>query len=217
MKTLPDSRASVRAERLRQASVNAALVRVRLKKISVTPAGAAAEFALGFHAAARAPLAAGVKALAEKLAIVTRSAQRSDACIGRAAREAFMYMTYVPQQNIKISVTGGRVTLAGEVPWEYQRKAAADGIRGLAGVIDVLNKITIERAVSLQDAGIGKGPAQDLTARKRGRVLPATSPGMDGTYRGPPQSFQDRDLGASYPFDGVNAVSVPDQALRQPG
>jgi len=48
-------------------------------------------------------------------------------------------------------VTGGLITLTGEVEWEYQRRAAAEAVRRLAGVIGVINNISLRPRVSPTD------------------------------------------------------------------
>ncbi len=52
---------------------------------------------------------------------------------------------------IQITVRDGRVTLAGEVEWQYQRQAAENDIHRLSGVIRVNNQITLKAHVQVFD------------------------------------------------------------------
>ncbi|GLR49835.1 BON domain-containing protein [Shinella yambaruensis] len=53
--------------------------------------------------------------------------------------------------DIGVAVENGIITLSGRVDWQYQRIAAADAVRDLAGVVGVTNKIEIEHHVSALD------------------------------------------------------------------
>ncbi len=71
------------------------------------------------------------------------SSTRTDADIARSAENVLHRARYVPKDSVKVAVRSGGITLSGEVNWEYQRKAAADAVRGLAGVAGVSNQIAI--------------------------------------------------------------------------
>ncbi len=53
----------------------------------------------------------------------------------------------IPQDDVKVTVQKGRVTLTGEVKWEYQRKAAEGAIQRLSGVTGVTNRILLKPEV----------------------------------------------------------------------
>jgi len=75
----------------------------------------------------------------------------SDDEIAKRALNALRWDATVPDENIKLTVNKGLVTLAGEVPWYYQKSAAEQAVRGLAGVTGVLNNITIRPRVEASD------------------------------------------------------------------
>lgn len=68
---------------------------------------------------------------------------RSDEEIARAAANAIAWNTLLPKGKIRVWVDKGRVTLEGEVDWQYQRKSADKCVRYLAGVKDVNNHIVV--------------------------------------------------------------------------
>ena len=51
----------------------------------------------------------------------------------------------LPPGKIEVTVKNGKVTLTGEVTWEYQRTAASGTVTHLTGVRDVINLITIKQ------------------------------------------------------------------------
>ncbi len=57
----------------------------------------------------------------------------------------------VPKGTVKVTVSKGLVTLTGETPWNFQRVAAEQSVRRLAGVTGVINMVAIKPRVSVPD------------------------------------------------------------------
>ena len=70
---------------------------------------------------------------------------RSDTEIAAAVRNALEWDALVPNELIQSSVSDGVVTLEGEVDYQRERTDAANAIRRLAGVVGVIDKITIRK------------------------------------------------------------------------
>lgn len=68
---------------------------------------------------------------------------RSDTDIARAVREALEWDVFVPETQVRSTVSAGWVTLEGDVDNFSQRQDAERAIRNLAGVRGVTNKIEI--------------------------------------------------------------------------
>jgi osmotically-inducible protein OsmY len=75
---------------------------------------------------------------------VPGSEGRTDTEIAHAIRTALDWDVFVPQQRVQSTVSGGVVTLKGEVDFWTQREAAEKAIRNLGGVKAVLNQIQIK-------------------------------------------------------------------------
>ncbi|HEU4579481.1 MAG TPA: BON domain-containing protein [Polyangiaceae bacterium] len=69
--------------------------------------------------------------------------RRSDTEIARAVRDTLKWEVFIPDQQIRSSVTDGRVTLEGQVPLYRQRDDAESAVRDLAGVTNVINHIEV--------------------------------------------------------------------------
>jgi osmotically-inducible protein OsmY len=94
----------------------------------------------------------GVKAVANDVNVRLGGGQkRTDTDIAQAAVSALRWNTMVPDEKITVSVGEGWVTLKGRVDWEFQRTAAANIIRDLAGVRGVTNEIFLESRASVTD------------------------------------------------------------------
>ena len=70
---------------------------------------------------------------------------RSDTEIALAVRNTLEWDALVPNELIRSSVSDGFVTLEGEVDYRRERTDAENAIRRLAGVVGVINKITIRK------------------------------------------------------------------------
>jgi osmotically-inducible protein OsmY len=86
----------------------------------------------------------GVKAIANDIEVrLPSSAERTDADIAAAATRALEWDAFVPIGRIKVTVSKGWVTLAGQVSWEFERDDAERVVRRLAGVKGVSNLVTV--------------------------------------------------------------------------
>jgi osmotically-inducible protein OsmY len=70
---------------------------------------------------------------------------RTDSEIAGAVRNALEWDALVPNELVQSTVSDGFVTLEGEVNYWRERNDAEQAIRRLAGVVGVINKITIRK------------------------------------------------------------------------
>lgn len=75
----------------------------------------------------------------------------SDEQIIERATQVLAWRTDIPQDDVKVTVEGGRMTLSGTVDWQFQRQAIERDLQFLAGVISVKNEIAIRRASCSSD------------------------------------------------------------------
>ena len=75
---------------------------------------------------------------------VRLGSERTDSEIARSAVEALERHVLIPSERIRVTVSHGRVTLEGEVNWQFQRKLAESAVRKLEGVRHIINKIRIK-------------------------------------------------------------------------
>jgi len=88
---------------------------------------------------------AGVKGIANEIEVrLIPGSERSDADIARSAVNALKWNITVPSDRIKVKVEKGWMTLEGTVEWQYQKEAAENAVRHMAGVKGVINTIGIQ-------------------------------------------------------------------------
>ncbi len=94
----------------------------------------------------------GVQAIAEEIDVRPAGIHRtSDDEIAKRALNQIKWSTVVPDGVIHVKVHNGWVTLSGAVDWQYQKSAAYESVRRLAGVRGVSNLVEIKPAVSAGD------------------------------------------------------------------
>jgi osmotically-inducible protein OsmY len=126
-------------------SVNAAHIGVTAKAGVVARLGHVESYSEKFAAEKATRRVHDVKAIAEELEVrLPFSVKLGDEDIAAAAVSRLKWDSAIPADAVKTKVEKGWVTLSGEVDWHYQQEAAADGVRGLLGVIGVSNEITIK-------------------------------------------------------------------------
>jgi osmotically-inducible protein OsmY len=91
----------------------------------------------------------GVHAVANDLDVkLPGGRERDDTDIAEAALRALRWHTSIPEEQIKVVVAKGWVTIEGEVEWFYQKQAAYDVVRHLTGVKGVSNNVNIKPRVN---------------------------------------------------------------------
>lgn len=110
----------------------------------VTLTGTVSSWAKKVAAEEAAHRVSGVLDVANDVVVkVPGSTERSDSDIAAAVRAALKWDVFVPDEKIQSTVTGGAVTLKGQVDTYAQRDDAARAVRNLSGVRGVLNQISV--------------------------------------------------------------------------
>jgi osmotically-inducible protein OsmY len=106
----------------------------------------------------------GVAAVANEVEIRPPSggAGPSDQDIAAAAAQVLAWNALVPADQVEVAVSAGRVTLRGEIEWEYERREAERAVRGLAGVRGVTNSITVRPRQRIEPEDLEHRIAQAL-------------------------------------------------------
>lgn len=94
----------------------------------------------------------GVKGIAEEIEVRPVGSNRTaDDEIAKRAVNTLNWNTSIPTGTVQVKVQMGWVTLTGKVEWFYQRNAASNAVRDLAGVVGVTNQIEIRQHASATD------------------------------------------------------------------
>lgn len=147
-------RQAVEEELAFEPSIDAANIGVAAEDCVVTLSGHVPTFAQKMAAEHAAWRVKNVKAVVDDIVVRPTGAPLSDEEIAKRVVSVLKWNSTVPNA-IRATIHQGRVTLEGEVQWQFQRDTAATAVRHLEGVIDVSNRITLkatprEREVKLR-------------------------------------------------------------------
>lgn len=124
--------------------LNAAEIGVTVKDGVVSLTGVVDSFLKKTEAENAAKKVLGVKALVENIEVKFPSNwTKSDTEVANEILRAFETNYSVPNGKISVKVEKGWVTLDGELHWNYQREAAKNAVKHLAGVKGVINNLKI--------------------------------------------------------------------------
>ena len=90
-----------------------------------------------------------VKGIANELEVdFSTSYERDDVDIVKAALNTLKWTFLVPDEQIKIAVEKGHLTLTGDVEYNYQKERAQSAVQDLYGVTFVTNNIKVKPSVT---------------------------------------------------------------------
>jgi osmotically-inducible protein OsmY len=94
----------------------------------------------------------GVRAVAEEIEVrVSSELALDDSAIASRCLDVIRWNTGIPDEQIRIKVQQGWVTLEGNVEWQYQKEAAFKAIQKLAGVTGLTNLLMVAPEIVSED------------------------------------------------------------------
>lgn len=130
--------------------VDASQIGVAVKDGVVTLTGKVETYLEKWRAEEAAHRVSGVMAVANDIE-VRAIGERTDSDIAAAAVHALKWNASLPAEKVQVTVSGGWVTLKGEVEWQFQKQEAERVVRRLWGVKGVSNLITLKPVASPTD------------------------------------------------------------------
>lgn len=191
-------------------SINAANVGVAVSDGVVTLTGHVATYAEKVKIEEVVWHVRGVNAIAEEIEVRPAGSHRtSDDEIARRALNQIKWSTVVPDDAIHVKVHAGWVTLSGVVDWQYQKTAAYEAVRGLAGVRGVSNLLELRPAASAGDIRqrIEEALSRNATVEARGIEVNVDKDGCV-TLKGRIKAWPERRIieRAAWAVPGVKSV-----------
>jgi len=195
MKSDQQLQKDVLAELVWEPSVYAARIGVAVKEGVVTLSGEVGTFGEKWNAERAAQRVSGVRALAIEIKVtLAGSTEHTDSDVAESVEDALDWTTGLPLDSVKVMVEDGWVTLSGEVAWQYQRQAAVDAVRYVAGVTGVSDQIAIEPAISMSAVKSDIEAALKRRATAESRQISVQIDGAEVTLTGAVDSWAEREL-----------------------
>lgn len=125
-------------------SINAAHIGVTAERGVITLSGHVSTYSEREAAEKAARRVKGVQAIAQEIEVRPFGTHiTADDEIAKRSANTLAWRTTVPRDAVKVKVQKGWVTLEGKLEWQYQKAAAANAIRDLAGVVGISNLIEV--------------------------------------------------------------------------
>ncbi|ULN84121.1 BON domain-containing protein [Pseudomonas sp. Y5-11] len=135
-----------------QPEIDAANIGVTVEDGVVTLSGHVKSYAQKVSAERAVKRMKGVRAVAEELQVrLDRNAGTADDTIAARALKIIHWSCDIPEGDVKVIVQSGRITLEGEVDWQYQKETVERSVRKLSGVTGVSNCITLRPRLDVFD------------------------------------------------------------------
>ena len=153
----------------------------------------------------------GVKAVADELEIHLHEANaKEDSDIADCIVHVLEWNTALSNQEIKAAVSSGRITLSGEVDWNYQRDEAERAVNHLVGVTSVTNCIKVKPRVAAAKVEKQITNALARHAALDARQIHVTMSGTKAVLSGHVHSFQEARIAknAAWSAPGVSASTI---------
>jgi osmotically-inducible protein OsmY len=153
-----------------------------------------------------------VKALADDIVVkLADSLRRSDGDIAAAAANQLDWCITVPKGAIKVTVREGWISLDGEVEWWYQKNAAEDAVKYLAGVKGVTNLIRIKPRLVSADIEKTIKSAFERNALLDAQKIQVETSGSKVILRGKVRNYAEWEEAARAAWGAPGVFSVDNQ------
>ncbi len=187
-------KSDVLAELKYEPSVKVTDIDVLVKDGTVTLTGFATSYGEKWNAVKATKRIGGVVAIADDIEIkMSDSQHRSDGDIAAAAASHLNSSLTIPKGSTQITVREGWVTIDGEVEWWYQKSAAENNVRYLAGVKGVTNLVTIKPQLKALDIEAAIKSSFERSAMLDAKKIQVTTSGNKVTLNGHVRNYDERE------------------------
>jgi osmotically-inducible protein OsmY len=154
---------------------------------------------------------ANVRAVANDIEVnLAAKYQKSDIEIAKDVTRSLKSSFFVPDEDIKVVVRDGVVTLSGSVEWNYEKNNAFNSVHNLFGVKLVINNITIKPSTKIDINAVKDKITKEFErhARIDARRIKVETTGSKITLKGTVSNFDEIDEAgdAAWSIPGVEEV-----------
>jgi len=154
----------------------------------------------------------GVRGIAQEIEVRFFGARKTDNDdIARRVVKMLDWNVSIPKEAVQVGVRKGVVTLTGKVEWQYQKNAAADAVRDLAGVISVSNLVEVAPRVSAADVKKRIENALERNAELEAKAIHVDVSGGKVTLKGRVKTWSERYTAERAAWSAPGVSTLDDQ------
>ena len=132
--------------------INAASIGVSVENGIVTLSGHVSSYPQKVNAERAAKGVKGVRAIAQEIQVrLDKHAGTADDTLAERVLNIIDWSSDVPQNDIKVTVQKGWITLDGDVDWQYQKETLERAVHELSGVVGVNNRLALRQNAEVTD------------------------------------------------------------------
>ncbi|NNB68367.1 BON domain-containing protein [Pseudomonas fluorescens] len=132
--------------------INAASIGVSVENGIVTLSGHVSSYPQKVNAERAAKGVKGVRAIAQEIQVrLDKHAGTADDTLAERVLNIIDWSADVPQNDIKVTVQKGWITLDGDVDWQYQKETLERAVHELSGVVGVNNRLALHPNAEVTD------------------------------------------------------------------
>lgn len=193
-------------------AVNAAPISAKVDEGMVTLAGHVHSLAESWYAERAVRRVPGILALSVEIDVELPVAdQRDDDDMARTASDVLRWTTSLPEDSVDVMVSGGWLTLTGEVKWDHERRAAVAAVRLLTGLRGLTDLIRVRAQVSRVAVKEGIDTALQRFATGSAPMVVVEVHGAQVTLTGEVHSWAQRALARRSAWGTPGVYSVIDR------
>lgn len=176
---------------------------------SVTLSGHVSSYASKFAATDALKRVRGVKAIADEIDVnLPTELRKDDSDIAERIAHVLEWNVTIPDNSVQAIVSGGFVTLSGQVDYQYQREHIEQQIQHVSAVTGIANRIALKITATPDDVKKRIEDALDRSAELEAQHITVKVKGDTVTLDGKVKAYFERELAekAAWTAPGVKTV-----------